>query len=47
MLGGVLNTGSLKERRILEAKKDGRMKGRLVGQGFLEAVLQYGNKTDS
>ena len=34
-------------RMILEATKDGRMKGRLVGQGFLETVSQYGNKTDS
>ena len=38
---------AMRLRMILEAKKDGRMKGRLVGQGFLETVSQYGNKTDS
>ena len=30
---------AMRLRMILEAKKDGRMKGRLVGQGFLETRL--------
>ena len=43
----VLRLYSLREnlamrlRMILEAKKDGRMKGRLVGQGFLETVTVW------
>ena len=38
---------AMRLRMILEAKKDGRMKGRLVGQGFLETLSQYGSKTDA
>ena len=38
---------AMRLRMILEHKKDGRMKGRLVGQGFLESEAQYGKNIDS
>lgn len=38
---------AMKLRMILEAKKDGRRKGRLVGQGFWEAVGVTGANVDS
>ena len=37
----------MKLRMILESKKDGRRKGRLVGQGFWEDVYTTGVHVDS